>query len=191
MARLYATTKPACIDYGNGFEHSPSGNSAIRAVGILMAITGNLDRPGGDVFGGRPGSGRPGKGHSFGMRERYTQEWVDKLVGPEFPRAFQPSGEGTSSAYYRILESVLTGKPYPVRAVIAPGTQPTVSTRGTSHVLEALKKLDFYVVIDVTQTADMALADIVIPVSTMYETDHPFEAGEGWVVARNKVIEPL
>jgi len=28
-------------------------------------------------------------------------------------------------------------------------------------------------------------------VSTMYETDHPFEAGEGWVAARSKVIEPL
>jgi anaerobic selenocysteine-containing dehydrogenase len=41
------------------------------------------------------------------------------------------------------------------------------------------------------QTADMAYADIVIPVATGYETDHPFEAGEGWVMARNKVIEPL
>jgi len=28
-------------------------------------------------------------------------------------------------------------------------------------------------------------------VATGYETDHPFEAGEGWVMARNKVIEPL
>jgi len=78
-----------------------------------------------------------------------------------------------------------------VRAIIAPGTQPTVSTRGTRNVIEALKKLDFYVVVDVMQTADMAFADIVIPVATGYETDHPFEAGEGWVMARNKVIEPL
>jgi anaerobic selenocysteine-containing dehydrogenase len=190
VARLYATTKPACIDHGNGFEHAPGCNSAIRAVAILMAITGNLDKPGGDVFGGGgPGGGGPGR--SLGLRERYTQEWVDKLVGPEFPKALQPGGEGTSSAYYRILESVLTGKPYPVRTIIAPGTQPVVSTRGTRNVIEALKKVDFYVTIDVTQTADMALADIVIPVSTMYETDHPFEAGEGWVAARSKVIEPL
>jgi predicted molibdopterin-dependent oxidoreductase YjgC len=48
VARLYATTKPACIDHGNGFEHAPGCNSAIRAVAILMAITGNLDKPGGD-----------------------------------------------------------------------------------------------------------------------------------------------
>jgi anaerobic selenocysteine-containing dehydrogenase len=189
VARLYATTKPACIDHGNGFEHAPGCNSAIRAVAILMAITGNLDKPGGDVFSGGRGGG--GRGKPLGLQDRYTKEWVDKLVGPEFPRALQPGGEGTSSAYYRIFESVLTGQPYPVRAIIAPGTQPTVSTRGTRNVIEALKKLDFYVVVDVMQTADMAFADIVIPVATGYETDHPFEAGEGWVMARNKVIEPL
>jgi anaerobic selenocysteine-containing dehydrogenase len=188
VARLYATTKPACIDHGNGFEHAPGCNSAIRAVAILMAITGNLDKPGGDVFSGGRGGGR---GKPFSLQDRYTKEWVDKLVGPEFPRALQPGGEGTSSAYYRIFESLLTGQPYPIRTIIAPGTQPTVSTRGTRNVIEALKKLDFYVVVDVTQTADMAFADIVIPVATGYETDHPFEAGEGWVMARNKVIEPL
>jgi len=187
VARLYATTKPACIEDGNGLEHAPSCNDTIRALAILRAITGNLDIPGGDLLavGGKPG------GKSFTLRERYTQEWIDKLVSPEFPRAFQPMSEGTSSAYYGIFESILTEKPYPIRAILAPGTQPSVTTRGTSHVIDALKKLDFYVVIDVTRTADMDYADVVIPVASMYEIDHPFEAGEGWIMARNKVIEPL
>lgn len=188
VARLYAATKPACIDHGNGFEHAPACNSAIRAVGILIAITGNLDRPGGDIF--PVGSTMPAP-RSVHLKERYTQEWVDKLVGPEFPKPFQPASEGTSSAYYRIFDSVLTEKPYPVRAIIAPGTQPLVSTRGSKRVLEALKKLDFYVTIDVMQTAEMAYADVVIPVATMYECDHPFEAGGNWIMARNRVIEPL
>ncbi len=54
-----------------------------------------------------------------------------------------------------LFESVLTEKPYPIRAVIAPGSQPTVSTRGSKNVVEALKKLEFFVVIDVTRTAEM------------------------------------
>jgi anaerobic selenocysteine-containing dehydrogenase len=153
-----------------------------------MAITGNLDKPGGDIFPAGPGMPMPKSVH---LRERYTQEWVDKLLGPEFPKAFQPWTEGTSSAYYRIFDSVLTEKPYPVRTIIAPGTQPTVSTRGVKHVLEALKKLDFYVVVDVMRTAEMQYADVVIPVATMYETDHPFEFAGSWVMARNRVIEPL
>jgi anaerobic selenocysteine-containing dehydrogenase len=101
------------------------------------------------------------------LRERYTPEWVDKLIGPEFPKPFQPWIEGTSSAYYRVFESVLTGKPYKIRSIIASGTQPMVSTRGAKNVSEALKRLEFYVVIDVMQTAEMDYADVVIPVATM------------------------
>jgi len=188
FARLYASTKPACIDHGNGLEHAPSSNDAVRAIAILMAICGNLDRPGGDIF---PAGGSMPRPKSPSLKNRYTPQWVDRLVGPEFPKPFQPWIEGTASAYYRILESVLTEKPYPVRAVIAPGTQPAVSTRGVRNVLKALEKLDFYVVVDVMQTADMQYADVVIPVATMYETDHPFEYSFNWIMARRKVIEPL
>jgi anaerobic selenocysteine-containing dehydrogenase len=107
LARTYATTKPACIDHGNGLEHAPSSNHAVRSIAILMAITGNLDKPGGDVF---PSGGGP-MPKSVHLKERYTPEWVDKLIGPEFPKPFQPWIEGTSSAYFRLFDSVLTGKP--------------------------------------------------------------------------------
>ncbi|MEG3072145.1 MAG: molybdopterin-dependent oxidoreductase [Candidatus Syntrophopropionicum ammoniitolerans] len=88
IARLYATTKAATIDLGNGVEHAPSSNDAIRSVAILMAITGHLDRPGGNLLGGgKSGMPRPKTVHLPGS---YTQEMIDKLVGPEFPRNFQP-----------------------------------------------------------------------------------------------------
>ena len=190
VTRMYATAKYAGIDLGNGVEHTPSSNDSIRAVAILISITGHLYRQGCNPGGMGPPSKMP-MPKSVHLRERYTQEWVDKLVGPEFPRPFQPFIEGTSSAYYRIFDSVLTEKPYPIRTVIAPGSQPTVSTRGSKRITEALKKLDFYVVVDVTRTAGMKFADIVIPVATPYEIDHPFEVRGNWIMARNKVIEPL
>lgn len=188
VSRIYATTKPACIFNGNGLEHAPSCSDAVRAIAILMAITGNLDRPGGDIF--PVGSTMPSP-NNVHLRERYTQEWVDKLVGPEFPKPFQPFTEGTTSAYYRLFESVLTGKPYPIKTLVAAGTQPTVSTRGSKLVVEALEKVDFFFVMDVSRTAEMDYADVVIPVRSMYECDHPFEARGGWIMARNQVIEPL
>jgi anaerobic selenocysteine-containing dehydrogenase len=188
IARLFATTKRAGIDLGNGVEHVPSSNDAIRAVAILISITGHLNRPGGNVFGAASKMPRPKSVH---LRERYTQEWVDKLVYPEFPKPFQPFVEGTSSAYYGMLESVLTENPYPMRAIIAPGTQALASTRGSKRVVEALKKLEFYVVVDVARTADMPYADIVVPVATPYEMDHPFEVRGNWIMARNRVIQPL
>jgi anaerobic selenocysteine-containing dehydrogenase len=188
IARTYATAKQAGIDLGNGVEHTPSSNDAIRAVVILIAITGHLDRPGGNLFLAPSKMPIPKSVH---LRERYTQEWVDKLVYPEFPKPFQPFVEGTSSAYYGLFDSVLTEKPYPIRAIIAPGSQSIVTTRGSKRVVEALKKLEFYVVVDVGRTADMDYADIVIPVATPYEIDHPFEFGGNWIMARNRVIQPL
>jgi anaerobic selenocysteine-containing dehydrogenase len=187
VARLYATTPRATIDLGNGVEHAPSANDAIRAVAILMAITGHLDRPGGNIFN-MPLEAAP---KDITLKERYTPELINRLVGPEFPVAFQPFLEGPTSAYYRIMESVVTEKPYPVRAVIAPGTQALVSTRGTKNVMAALKKLDFFVVADVARTADMPYADIVMPLATSYEVGHPFQMVPGWLMATNRVIDPL
>jgi anaerobic selenocysteine-containing dehydrogenase len=75
VARLYATTKQICIDHGNGFEHASGCNSAIRTVAILMAITGNLDKPGGDVVtAGRGG----GSGKPLGLQDRSSKDWVDQ-----------------------------------------------------------------------------------------------------------------
>jgi anaerobic selenocysteine-containing dehydrogenase len=187
LARLYATTKHACILTGNGFEHAPSCCDALRSVSILSAICGHLDRPGGDLLG--DGGRRATRGED--LRDRVTPEMIDKILGPEIARPFQPFSELPSAGYYRVIESVLTEDPYPVRTIIAAGTQPSVSNRGAKNVIAALKKLDFYVVVDVARTAEMDYADIVVPVTTNYETDQLFGTSGDWIMARSKVIEPL
>ena len=187
-ARLYAQTPAACIDLGNGVEHAPSASDAIRAISMLMAITGHLDRPGCNTFPGKPAFPQP---KSVRRPDLYTPELVNKLVAPEFPLPFQPFLEGPSSAYYKTIESILTEKPYPIRTLIAPGTQPTVSNRGTVNVLEALKKVDFFVVVDVMKTAEMDYADIVIPTTTPYEANHPFALQGNRLIPHNQVVEPL
>ncbi|MFC1532840.1 molybdopterin-dependent oxidoreductase, partial [Thermodesulfobacteriota bacterium] len=188
VARMYGTAKSACICAGNAFDQTVDSNNAVRAVAILIAICGNFDRPGGNIVGA--GSTMP-RVKSLHLRNRYTQDFIDRLVGPEIAGCFQPFIEGISSAYYKCIDSVLTEKPYPIKTIIAPGTQPTVITRGSKRVVEALKRLEFFVVIDVMQNSAMPWADIVIPVATMYECDHPFEARDNWIMARNRVIEPI
>lgn len=188
VARLYASTERACIDLGNGIEHAPSSCDAIRAVACLMAVTGHLDRPGCNVFRTPPAHPVP---RSLQRRDLYTPELIEKLVAPEFPLPFQPFWEGPSSAYYRTIESVLTGKPYPIRALIAPGTQPSVSNRGSKNVIEALKAVDFFVVADVMRTAELPYADVVVPVTTPYESNHPFGMQSNMLIPHNRVVEPL
>ena len=192
VARLYGQARSACILAGNAFDQMVASNHAVRAVAILIALSGNLDRPGGNVV--PTGTTMP-LPKPVPLATRYTQDLVDKLVAPEFPRPLQPFLAPPTSAYYRCLDAVLTGEPYAPRTVIAAGTQPPVITRGSKRVVEALEKLDFFVVVDVMRSAAQPWADIVIPVTTMYETDHPFEAartGKGvWLMARNRVVEPL
>jgi anaerobic selenocysteine-containing dehydrogenase len=188
IARLYAKAKSACILPGNAFDQNVDSNNAVRAVGILIAITGNLDRPGGNLF---PSGNKMPALKSIRPMEEYTEDMVKKLVGPEMAAPFQPFTEGTASAYYRCIHSIITEEPYPIKTIIAAGTQPAVITRNSKMVVEALKKLDFFVVVDVMENASMPWADIVIPVTTMYECDHPFETRNNWIMARNKVVEPL
>ncbi|MCP4133047.1 MAG: molybdopterin-dependent oxidoreductase [bacterium] len=49
-ARTYATTAPACIQWGNAIDMSTSSFHTARSLMILKAITGNLDTPGGNVL---------------------------------------------------------------------------------------------------------------------------------------------
>ena len=50
-ARLFATTRPAAVEWGCAIEHTPNSMQTARAIAILPAITGNIDIPGGWVLG--------------------------------------------------------------------------------------------------------------------------------------------
>ena len=49
-ARLYATARPACLQWGVGIDQGANSFRTIRALLILSGITGNIDAPGGDAF---------------------------------------------------------------------------------------------------------------------------------------------
>ncbi len=48
-ARMYATVKPAALQWGNAIEHSVHAFDSARSLVCLMAITGNLEAPGGNI----------------------------------------------------------------------------------------------------------------------------------------------
>ncbi len=49
-ARTYATTKPAAMHHRVAIEHNINSTQTCRALAILIAITGNLDVPGGNCL---------------------------------------------------------------------------------------------------------------------------------------------
>ena len=132
------------------------------------------------------------------LPEKAPPDMVDKLVAPESPIWYQKSGNwdgGPTSAYYKGLMSVLTGKPYPIRVLNASCSNPLSATRNPQKVAEALKKLELLFVMDVNWASHVNYADIVLPACTDYERDDQIEVRnrrEGtWIGTYNKIAEPL
>ncbi|MDD4170229.1 MAG: molybdopterin-dependent oxidoreductase [Desulfotomaculaceae bacterium] len=188
IARMFANTKGACILEGIGHMNQyANGLQTERCFGILMAITGNIDRPGGWVTC---------------PQIRLSDLRVpieEKALGyDEYPLFHQfnktPPPYGSASM---MTEAMITGKPYPVKALITSGGNQAITFPDTKRFLEGIKNLELFVAIDPCMTETTRLADYVLPACTTLE-----ETGIGgftwcvsycvpYIMLRKKVIEPL
>jgi predicted molibdopterin-dependent oxidoreductase YjgC len=77
-----------------------------------------------------------------------------------------------------------------IRAMYIMGENPVVSDPDSSHVVEALKALDFLVVQDIFLSETAALADVVLPATSSLEKDGTFTNTERRVQRIRKAVEP-
>ena len=117
-ARLYATTRPACIEDGNPLDDDLNSVQSSRAVSILRSITGNLGIPGGDVdFGQLPIGVKStyGPRHlekaSFTLGEKLTENQKNKIIGGD--KGFAPVAMTRIVPPQLLTKAMLNGDPYP------------------------------------------------------------------------------
>lgn len=198
-ARMIGTIKPSFIKIGNGVgDQASDGTATVQAICLIAAITGNLDIPGGFYAGPMLNTSLIKVKPISTLPEKAPKDMADKLVAPEAPvwlqKAYNFDG-GPTSAYYKALMSVLTGKPYPIRVLNASCSNPLSATRNPRKVAEALKKLEFMFVMDIYHAPHIDYADIVLPACTGYEHSDQIEVRdrpEGtWIGIYNKIVEPL
>jgi anaerobic selenocysteine-containing dehydrogenase len=164
-ARLYATTRPGCILWGNGLEHVGLNSfQSIRAVLILMGITGNIDVPGGNVFYPAPPLAYPD------LREKLGSEQEAKRLGGQKFKALNRAGFAHPPTLFR---TILSGEPYPVKALIVVGSNVVTTYPNTARVIDAMKKLELLVVHEMFMTPTAEYADIVLPAAANLERDEP------------------
>jgi anaerobic selenocysteine-containing dehydrogenase len=184
-ARMYATIKPACIHWGVPTEQTINCANYTRAVTGLMGITGNLDAPGGNVLFVNPPTRTVAE---FARHKDLSSEQRKKrLGGEEFKLGARVAFINPKKAW----DSILTGKPYPIKAGILCGTNPVVTRANAKEAYEALKKLEFLVVIDFFLTPTAEVADIFLPSGTWLEQNHVADNWKrhGFVLARQKCVE--
>jgi len=184
-ARLYATTKPAGIHWGVPTEQTINCTDFTRIAAGLMAATGNLDVPGGNVFFVQPPVRRA---LDFSRYDALSPEQRKKRLGGDKYKLAARINIITPKVAW---DAIQTGKPYPVKAGYLVGTNPVVTRAHAKEAYEALKKLDFLAVSDFFLTPTAELADIFLPAGTWLEQDHIADHWKrhGYVLARQKVVE--
>ena len=186
-ARTYATIKPAAMTWGNALEHNPNAFQNARAVGMLPALTGNIDIPGGNILGE----------HAFNemdlLFDRLSDEAKDKRMGADRYRLLCSKHTPLQSANIHLLfNAIRTGKPYPVKAFLLFGNNGLLSFANARRTWETLHCLDFLSVMEFYMTPTAALADLILPGATWLEADElstvPLIANN-YVLAQQKMVQ--
>ncbi|MBI4284391.1 MAG: molybdopterin-dependent oxidoreductase [Chloroflexi bacterium] len=187
LAWTFANVKPACILQGtNALDQTTSGVQTARAIAMLQAITGNLDVPGGFITPPRL------RLHNLRLLDMMEGKPLGIDRYPLFYETYATLfGEGQGMV---LPDTLLTDKPYPIKAMIVDGTNPLRTWPDSRKVGEAFRKLDFLVVIDLFLNETAELADIVLPAASCLErvdlcSDFYSSAGLPYVMARKKVLQ--
>jgi thiosulfate reductase/polysulfide reductase chain A len=170
-ARIYARG-PSTFVSGHGIDAFSAGVQTFRAFHCLVGISGNVDRLGGNRRVKKPKGFRDNLQVVHDPKFRLPKETEASTIGADrFPLWAGPRGWQTACHNPSVIDAILTGKPYPVRAMYVSGANIVVTYPNTPKTVEALRSLDFLMVASDTMTPTAELADLVVPKTTALEED--------------------
>ena len=183
-ARLFATTRPAAIQWGVAIEQQVNCADNNRALMALMGITGNIDVSGGQMLFNPPKVRNVGK---FGAHKMLPKEQAKKRLGGE---RFRLAGNFAIINPKCVWDAILEEKPYPVKMLFLISSNPLMTRGNAREVYRALEKVEFMAVSDFFLTPTAELADIVLPAATWLEMDYigDFWKRHGHILPRRKAI---
>ncbi len=191
---LYVKNSPACIFLGNALDQHLNTSQTIRAIAILIAITGNIDIKGGNVI---LSPGRLAK-NPIELFDKITPVMDKKRMGSQF---LLSQFEFTKLAHPpSAINAILEEKPYPIKALFVMASNLALTSPNSQKVHKALQKVDFLVVTDIFMSETAKYADIVLPAATFLEQTYyaTYDAGAdlkpskpGLLMLRPQVVPPL
>jgi anaerobic selenocysteine-containing dehydrogenase len=154
-----ARSDSAAIFFDLGVEQGPFSTLISYLIRVLLVLTGNIGRRGGDVF-----------------QETLLPPVVDHARRREPERAIVSGipaiaalGNFAMFSPTLVPEEVLADHPERLRALIVEGSNPFLSFSDTARWREARERLDLLVVIEPAMTETAAVADYVLPTPVGYE----------------------
>ncbi len=173
VAREFAAAKPAAIIQNMaGAQRTDHGTLTVIGHLYLAALTGNVGVLGGGVndTGGFLGQGGT----------------IDYPV----PVQRNPGIEGIPAT--KLGEYLVERKPHPVKVIHVAGTGMLTQYPNTQKIIEGLDNVDFVVVQDIFMTTTARYADIVLPVTTLFESRSLLAGTRSrYIQLMEQAIEPL
>ena len=170
-ARIYSDG-PSVFVSGHGIDAFSAGFQTFRAFHCLLAICGHLDRPGGNLRVRKP----PGFKNYLDLIHAPTfqlpPDIARQTLGTErYPFWAGPQGWQTACHNPTVMDAILTGEPYPLRAMYVSGVNIAVTYPDPKRTVAALNSLDFLAVAAHEHNPTTAWADIVLPKTTTLEEE--------------------
>ena len=196
IARTYAKEGPSSISPRNALDQHTNASGAIRAINILMAVCGNLDIKGGNIFTIPVSMAF----RDMKLFDKLPEAAAEKKLGADRVLWSKLSKTWPSAHTPCLWDAILHDDPYPVRAMMVIGANPAMACANSKIVDRALRKLDFLAVADHFMTDTAKVADIVLPACTFLEqtrvVTYDVHADHGWnstsrIVLSRKAVEPL
>jgi thiosulfate reductase/polysulfide reductase chain A len=187
VARDFAAAAPRAFAHPN-WRTSNTLNSfqTERAIAILNALVGNWKEPGGLY----PSGG----GHGGGLE-------LGSIPQPPYPRIAAMRLDGVPLKYpivplklgvmQELRDAIVRGKPYQAKGWFLFRQNPMMSLSDRGKTLEAFKKLDLIVSIDIIPNDTSYYADVILPECTYLERYDPLSVVGNKVFLRQPVIEPM
>jgi len=176
LARMIGTERPVTICAGFGMQRYTNSGQTLRAVLALLALTGNI--------------GRPGAGWIFANLQSAVFDAVKD------PLAFYPPEEPDGVARIsistaRLGRDMLATDGPPLKVAWVERGNPLAQNPETPTVVEAFRRLDFRVVVEQFLTDTARAADIVLPAKSMFEQSDVIGAyWHPYIQLKQKVLDP-
>lgn len=168
-ARMYAKGNPSAIMWGLAVDQKTDGMQNSQCIIALQAITGNLDRPGGQLM---PGADAGHNELGFGYKECIPDEVFQKMIGlAEYPAYCNMI---LNSQVDMMLQTLETDEPYPIRMGFYMGDNALSNcAMEPKRWHDALvDKLEFCIGIDTFMNASIqATCDLFLPIATVAERE--------------------
>jgi len=188
-ARMYATAEKAPIIYCLGVTEHSTGTEGVMSMSNMAMMVGKLGKPG---CGVNPLRGQNNVQGACDMGAQPTdfpgyQKITKEGVVEKFEKAWGvPLSRKVGTHATDVFPAAIRGD---IKGLYIYGEDPVVTDADTTHIIKALKSLDFFVLEELFMTETAAYADVILPGMSYAEKEGTFSNTERRVQRVRKAVD--